>query len=518
MGVCQARQVGAAWGPPLSYPVPLPMICVVIARGRHRQVAAEADFLFQEGAELVELRIDYINGTPSVKALAGKRTGPVVITCRRERDGGRWSGTEDQRLALLRTAIVEGVEWVDLEEDVAGQVPRLGKTKRIVSYHNFHETPEDLEAIRDRMAGLDPDVIKITTQANNPHDNLRVLRLVRDPPVPTIGFCMGEMGIISRVLTGRFGAPWTYAAFGHETGVAPGQLTYEQMTQIYRYDQIDAETEVYGVIADPVGHSLSPQIHNAAFAREKLNKVYVPIRVPGEHLGQFFDDAAELGIKGLSVTIPHKEAVLRLLTERDEAVDGIGATNTVVFEGEHRRGYNTDYQAAMDSLEEAMNARNREKPFEGKTALVLGAGGVGKAIAFGLAQRGAMVILADGDAPRASQLAQRLKCHSTEWATRHNVAADILVNCTPIGMHPNVDETPFDKHYLRPSMIVFDAVYNPENTLLVKDARERNCTVVTGVEMFVRQACLQFQHFTGREGPAQLMRDVIKRATSAAKT
>jgi len=493
------------------------MICVSIARGRHRQVVAEQNHLVEEGAELVELRIDYINGTPSVKALVGKRTGPVVVTCRREQDGGRWAGSEEQRLALLRAAIVEGVEWVDLEEDIAGQVPRFGKTKRIVSYHNFHETPEDLAAIWERMAGCDPDVIKICTHANNPHDNLRMLRLVREAKTPTVGFCMGEMGIMSRILTGRFGSPWTYAAFSHESSLAPGQLSYDQMTKIYRYDEIDAETEVYGVIADPVGHSLSPQIHNAGFAREKLNKVYVPIRVPGEHLPQFFDDAAELGIKGLSVTIPHKEAVLELLTEKHEAVEGIGATNTVVFDGERRLGYNTDYQAAMDSLEIATERQGQEKPFDGMTALVLGSGGVGKAIAFGLVLRGARVILTDGDPQRATELAQRLKCHSTEWDARHNVTADILVNCTPIGMHPNVDATPFDKHYLRPSMTVFDAVYNPENTLLIKDAQERSCTTVTGVEMFVGQACLQFEHFTGREGRAQLMRDVIKRATSATK-
>lgn len=274
------------------------MICVVVARGRHRQVVAEQNHLAEEGADLVELRIDCINGTPSVKALAGKRTGPVVITCRREQDGGHWTGTEEQRMALLRAAIVEGVEYVDLEEDVAGKVPRFGKTRRIVSYHNFHETPDDLQAIWDRMAGCDPDVIKIATHANNPRDNLRVLRLVRQARIPTVGFCMGEMGIISRILAGRFGSPWTYAAFSHETALAPGQLTYEQMTRVYRYDEINSETEVYGVIADPVGHSLSPQIHNAAFAREKLNKVYVPIRVPAEHLCSFSTMRRSTGSRG----------------------------------------------------------------------------------------------------------------------------------------------------------------------------------------------------------------------------
>ena len=139
------------------------------------------------------------------------------------------------------------------------------------------------------------------------------------------------------------------------------------------------------------------------------------------------------------------------------------------------------------------------------------------AIAYGLVRRGAQVVLADGVAKRAKQLAERLKCRWTEWSARHGVSPDVLVNCTPIGMHPNVDETPFDKHHLRPAMVVFDVVYNPENTLLVKDALFRNCKVITGVDMFVRQACLQFKLFTGQDGPADLMRDVIKRAIAAAK-
>jgi 3-dehydroquinate dehydratase/shikimate dehydrogenase len=272
------------------------------------------------------------------------------------------------------------------------------------------------------------------------------------------------------------------------------------------------------VIADPIGHSLSPLIHNSAFEHLGMNKVYVPFRVPREDLPQFIDEATTLGIKGLSVTIPHKEAVVKKLTEADGAVRGIGAANTVLFQGEKRLGYNTDYRAAMSSLAAAVGfSAEDEGPLKGHTALVLGAGGVGKAIAYGLIRRGASVVLADGDAERAVRLAQRFKCRCVDWLARHTVTADLLVNCTPVGMHPNVDETPYDKHRLRPSMIVFDAVYNPESTLLIKDARSRNCTVVTGVEMFVRQACLQFELFTGRDGPAELMRDVIKRAIAAAK-
>ncbi len=495
------------------------MICVSIGRGRHRHVVAEHRHLVDQGAQLVELRLDYINGDVNLKRLLAERPSPVVISCRRESDGGKFSGNDEQRVMLLRTAVAEGVEYIDLEDDVAAKVPRFGATKRIVSRHDFRKTPGDLEAIHRRMAELDPDIIKICTMANHPHDNLRILRLVQQSEVPTVGLCMGDIGLPSRVLAGRFGAPFTYATFHHERALAPGQLSYQQMTEIYHYDQINAETEVYGVIADPVGHSLSPLIHNTAFRHLGLNKVYIPIRVPREDLPGFIDDAPQLGIRGLSVTIPHKEAVVKKLTEADGAVRGIGATNTLLLDGEARRGYNTDYRAAMESLEIAMGLAGEEEKslLQGKTALVLGSGGVGKAITYGLIRRGAKVVLTDGAPQSATELAKRFGCRAVDWSARHSISADLLINCTPVGMHPNVDETPFDKHHLRPSMVVFDAVYNPENTLLVKDARSRNCTVVTGVDMFVRQACLQFKLFTGQEGPADLMRDVIKRAIGAVK-
>ncbi|NUQ61461.1 MAG: shikimate dehydrogenase [Pirellulales bacterium] len=496
------------------------MICVSIGRGRHRHMIAEHRHLAEQGAQLVELRLDYINGEPNVKRLVTDRPCPVVISCRRRRDGGKWSRGEEPRLLLLRTAIAEGVEYVDLEEDVAGQVPRFGKTRRIISMHDFRKTPDNLEEIHARLSKLDADVIKICTMANHPGDNLRMLKLVRTSSVPTVGICMGDIGIPSRILTGKFGAPFTYATFHQERVLAPGQLSYEQMTEIYRYDEINDQTEIFGVVADPIGHSLSPLIHNAAFGKLKMNRVYLPFRVPRENLSEFMDQAAELGVKGLSVTIPHKEAVLEKLTRLDEAVGGIGAANTVIFEGGGRHGYNTDSDAALASIEEAIAAEEQADPkdaLERCSALVLGAGGVGKAIAYGLLRRGAQITVTDGDSERAKELAKRLSCRSVEWSLRHSVAADLLVNGTPVGMHPNVDQSPYDAHHLRSSMVVFDAVYNPENTLLIKEARARDCKVITGVDMFVRQACMQFNLFTGEDGPADLMRDMIKRATAAAR-
>jgi 3-dehydroquinate dehydratase/shikimate dehydrogenase len=498
--------------------VPISMICVSIARGRHRHMIAEHRHLVQQGAKLVELRLDYINGEVNLKRLLADRPSAVVITCRRQKDGGKWPGSEEQRMMLLRSAIAEGVEYVDLEDDVAQMIPRYGKTKRIISLHDYRKTPDDLDDIHARLAALDADVVKLATMANTSHDNLRMLELVRRAKVPTVGICMGDIGTPSRILAGRFGAPFTFATFHHERTLAPGQLSYQQMTDIYHYDRIDADTVVYGVIGDPIAHSLSPIVHNAAFRRLDINAVYVPFRVPREQLTQFLKDAPGLGIKGLSVTIPHKESVLKKLHRVEDSMAGIGAVNTLVFEDGEMVGYNTDYQAGLDSLETALVEHHGEKVSLNNTnALVLGAGGAAKAIAFGLKTMGATVVIAGRTAQRAQQLADALECRTIDWNNRYAFQPDLIVNCTPVGMHPNVDATPYDKHHLRPSMIVFDTVYNPENTLLIKDARSQSCTVVTGVEMFVRQACLQFERFTGRDAPSDLMRDVLKRAIGPAK-
>lgn len=494
------------------------MICVSIGRGRHKHMIAEHRHLVEQGAELVELRTDYIQGRVNIKRLLKDRPCPVIVTCRRENDGGKFPGTEEERVMVLRAAIAEGADYVDLEDDVAASIPRFGKTKRIISLHNFRKTPEDLNAIHQGLAAADADIVKIATMANQPHDNVRMLQMVRDAKVPTLGMCMGEMGVPTRILAGRYGAPYVYSTFHHERALAPGQLSFDQMVNLYNYEAINEKTEVFGVIADPVGHSLSPQIHNAALREAGLNAVYIPFRIPSEYLDQFMDDAPALGIRGLSVTIPHKEAIARRLTKVDPAVKGIEAVNTVVFKGAEVLGYNTDYKAAMDSLENALGKIGAQpNPVTDKVVLMLGAGGAARAVAYGLTRRKAKVIVTSRTRARAEALAFKHGNEVVDWDARHKVHPDVLINCTPMGMHPNVDQSPFMKRHLRPSTLVFDTVYNPESTMLIKDARSQGCQVVTGVEMFVRQAWLQFKLFTDREARPELMREVLKGETGAVK-
>jgi len=493
------------------------LLCVTIGRGRHRAMIAEHKHLAEQGCKLVELRLDFLVTEPNLKRLLPERPCPVIVTCRREKDGGRWVQGETERMMLLRQAIAAGVEYVDLEEDIAAQIPRFGKTKRVISYHNFQETPEDLTHLHARLSELDADVVKIATMAHDPHDNLRVMRLMRTSRVPTIAICMGEFGQPSRILAGKFGAPFSYATFSAERTMAPGQLSYEQMKEVYHYEKINPDTEVYTVIADPVAHSLSPHIHNAAFEAAGLNKVYVPFRVRPEDLGQFLSDCRELAVKGVSVTIPHKEEILKYKSKCDEQTDEIGASNTLVFKDEDRIAYNTDYRAAMNSIDTQFGGDETNSGLRTKSALVLGAGGVARAIVVGLRRRRAAITVTSRKLDRADDLARFCGGQSVPWELREGVNPDLVINCTPVGMHPNVDESPLAVSQLRRDMVVFDTVYNPEQTLLLKQAREAGCTVITGVDMFVGQAGLQYKLFTGEDPNVDLMRQVVRRTISAVR-
>ena len=499
-----------------------PQICVSIGRGRHRHVIAEQKHLAENGIDLVELRLDYIQGPVQVKRLLKDRPCQSIITCRRAVDGGRWSQSEEARMLVLRTAIVEGADYVDLEDDVAAKVPRYGKTKRIVSHHDFQKTPADLTALHKRLAGMDADIVKIATMANHPTDNLRMLEMVHASKIPTVGICMGEIGVPTRILGGRFGAPFTFATFHDDRVLAPGQIGWRQMRDVYRFEALSPETKIYGVVADPVAHSLSPVVHNAALQAAHINGVYLPFRVPAEQIDEFLGAAGRWPLAGLSVTIPHKERVLAHAATKDDLVRAIGAANTLVFGSGGVAAFNTDATAAIDSLEATLVEQDGAGAAGAsglgvKTALVLGAGGAARAVAFGLKQRHVDVTLASRTLDRAKAIAAEVGCKAVDWNARYRLPYDCIVNATPVGMHPNVDETPFDKEHLRPYMVVFDTVYNPENTLLVKEARAIGCRIVNGVDMFVRQAAIQFKLWHGADAPAQVMRDALKRATASAK-
>ena len=479
-------------------------------------VQAEILEAAKQGARMIEVRLDFLAKAPDFKRLLANKPCELVCTVRRPQDGGRWSGTEEARQMLIRQAVVAGFDWVDLESDVADDIKRFKDVKRIVSYHNMREVPADLEKIHERMCQQDADVVKIAVRGQHPADNLRILDLLNKPAKPTVAHCMGDIGIPSRILGAKYGAPFAYAAFNQERNIAPGLPTFEEMKNVYHYDRIRRETQVYGILGDPVAHSLSPLVHNSAFHSLRVDAVYLPFRVPRGDVTAFLNDFDRLPVKGYSVTIPHKEAAANAARQKDTAVSLTQAANTLIQTPHGFAASNTDYQAAVDSLLANMPPTPDGSPptLQSRAVLLLGAGGVARAIAHALQREGVLLTIANRTEARAKKLAEEVNCRYVDWAARHSVLCELLVNATSVGMHPDVDESPIHNSCLKPGLIVFDTVYTPETTLLVKEARSRACHVITGVEMFVRQAALQFKIFTGQEAPLEFIRTIVKRALS----
>ncbi|HSI35200.1 MAG TPA: type I 3-dehydroquinate dehydratase, partial [Tepidisphaeraceae bacterium] len=429
--------------------------------------------------------------------------------------------------------------YVDLELATFKRFPNpatVGGRRLILSSHDFLGRPDRLYNILADLNESPADVAKVVWTARTVRDNLEAFEILLNRAKPTIALCMGEAGLLSRVLAKKFGAFLTFASLADGAGTAPGQVTIAEMKRLYRWDAIASATKVYGVVGSPVGHSMSPAIHNAGFERVGWDGVYVPLLVNEgyESFKAFMESFLAfdaLHLSGLSVTIPHKENALRYLKEKgaevDPLADAIGALNTIVItragearEGEapsepRLRGFSTDYAAILDSITSALGIP-REQLKDYRVA-VLGAGGTGRTAVAALAQYGATVVVYNRTRAKADALAAEFngktgKVVAADWAKVCDSCCQIYVNTTSVGMSPRVDESPFGDRppELGPDHLVFEAIYNPMETKLLKYARERGATTVGGVEMFVRQAAGQFEAWTARAAPVELMREVVE--------
>jgi len=466
------------------------------------------------GADAVECRLDFLEQAPSARQLRALLSDPpleVIVTCRPKREGGKFAGEESERLELLRGAARHRPAFVDVEMDV----PREDwpDAPVILSHHDFDRLPQDLDEVAAAMEASDAAVKKVAFAAGGPEDALRALEVLRESKKPTIALAMGEAGLASRILAGKFGAMGTYAALREGAASAPAQPTIERFKRLYRWDGIGPGTKVYAVIGCPVAHSMSPAIHNAAFEAAGLDAVYVPLRIEpgGENFSRFMDAAMArpwLDLKGLSVTIPHKENALAYVGSDncDELAVKIGAVNTVTISPDGGlRGDDTDYAAAIDALVNAMDIPRQG--LSGRAVAVLGAGGAARAIVAALRHYGADVTIYNRTVSRGERLAEEFGCRAAARSQLGELDAEIVINCTPIGMHPNVEASPLERI---PSAVkvVFDTIYNPIETVLLARARTAGCLCISGLDMFVNQAVAQFETWTGRSAPRRVMRQV----------
>lgn len=505
-------------------------ICVV---SHHRSFAEacasrELQGLCRDDRFLVELRLDaYADLSPTRLSEALQHFGPkrCVVTFRSGTEGGKKPHVDDaQRFTYLRQALAAGAAYVDVEWQTVTRdttlLPALlpaktAESQLIVSFHDFDGTSDypRLRMIRAAAEGLGADIVKIAVAVPTPMSALPLAQLLTEEAPwtrPLVGIAMGESGLWSRVLAPTFphAAPFAFARCDDGAGTAPGQPTWRSLLELYRFDELGPHWPTYGVMGTPIAHSLSPCMHNAAMKHLGIQGIYVPFRVDDGPLDFVRELATRLGVRGLSVTLPHKETVMAACAALDPLAQRVGAINTLALTAGAWEGSNTDAEAAANCLAAALGGPDALRE---RTVVILGAGGVARAVAFGVRARGARVYLCGRTLARAEALAKAVggTVIDRNALARFPEPIAAIVNCTPQGMHPYVDTTPLQSHELPPGALVFDTVYNPLKTKLLTLAQERGLATLDGLTMFVAQGAAQFTRFTGRAAPMDVMRDAV---------
>ncbi|NYF51274.1 shikimate dehydrogenase [Tunturiibacter gelidoferens] len=500
-------------------------VCVAIIGGTPVEMLEKASAVVKE-TPFLEFRLDYLEkpllALPKLKHFLSENTAVTAIaTCRRAANGGKFAGNLAAQMEILSKAGTSGFHLVDLELESAeslkkGELQKLRETgvALIVSHHDFTAT-KDLENIFKRIEPFQPDFIKIVPTAKTLTDNVTLMRFIErmDDHSNIIGICMGDAGIISRVLGVRAGSAFTFAAAttGEETG--PGQIAARTLIETYRIDQVDAATKVYGVAGNPIRSSLSPIMMNTAFRRETVNAVYLALQA--NKLSDLLKLVHEIPIQGLSVTMPLKQEIMAHLEKTDPLSAKIGACNTVLRQDGKLYGFNTDVAGITGPIEKRLSLR-------GAKALVLGAGGAARAAVFGMRDKGAEVFILNRTAETAQKLAKQSGSKTIKKDALSKTTFDVIVNATPIGMTGIKGAQILEAADLN-TKLVFDLVYNPLETPLLRLARQHSIPIITGIEMFVQQGARQFEIFTGKPAPEEEMLRVVihalrQQAESAAET
>ncbi|MGE0464301.1 MAG: shikimate dehydrogenase [Vicinamibacterales bacterium] len=468
-------------------------LCVTVAARTMADLRARRDAL--AGADLVELRLDTVDRPDVDGTLAGRRA-PVIVTCRPAWEGGAFRGSEEERLGLLERALEAGAEFVDVEARALTPAFANGahRARLVVSLHDFDGVPGDLDARVAAMSATGAGTVKVAVMAQRLSDCLRLLDLAERRGAPTSVIAMGEAGIATRVLAARFGSCWTYAA--EDAAVAPGQLSARRMHDEFGFSRVGADTALYGVLGRPVSHSVSPAIHNAAFRALGLDAVYLPLAA--ESYEDFVAFADGMDLRGASVTAPFKVDAFNHAGTRDEQTRRSQAINTLRRRDGRWEGLNTDAAGFMAPL-------TRQGGVTGARVTILGAGGAARAVAVALGVAGASVTLCARRIEQAEAVARLTGARVAPWPPVPG-SWDILVNATPVGTHPRVDESPLPAAALDGGL-VYDLVYNPPRTRLMADAAARGCRTLGGLDMLVAQAQAQCAWWTGAHPPDRTMRD-----------
>ena len=466
-------------------------LCVTLTAETTAELRRKRDDV--AGADLVELRLDTVSDPDVAGALAGRKL-PVIVTCRPTWEGGQFKGSEEERRQILQEALARGAEYVDIEwkASFTDLISSTSGRRIVLSSHDFSGVPSDLTTRAHAMRATGAEVVKLAVKTSRLSDCLPLLDLgAQIARQGTILIGMGECGLATRVLARKFGALWTYAGDLQQIG----QATAGDLLDTYRFRSITENTDVYGLVGSPISHSVSPAMHNAAFAAARLDAVYLPF--PAADAEDFVTFGRAIGLKGASVTIPFKVSLFDEMDEVYSVARRIGAINTVRVEGGRWIGGNTDASGFLSPLRDRVD-------LNGARVAVIGAGGAARAVAVALSSSQANVTIYARNLLKAQEVAVTAGAAAAVMPPEPG-SWDVLVNCTPVGMYPRVGDTPIDEALLT-GRHVYDLVYNPAMTRLMREAGKAGCQTIGGLEMLVAQAHEQFEWWTGMKAPAGVMR------------
>jgi 3-dehydroquinate dehydratase/shikimate dehydrogenase len=486
-----------------------------------KTIAQDLDLLnkYRKYADIAEFRVDCLEPDERFQIrrfpeLAGI---PVILTIRREADGGFFSGGEGSRVALFSRGLAyaeadrrKNFAYLDIEEDL--DVPSLEEAARtfgtriIRSFHNLNGVDEDLAGRMDKLRHVGDEIVKAAVYPQSLADTLRIYReAAKRRGYDKIILGMGRFGTNTRILAEKLGAYLSYVSVKDDEGLrraAPGQLDPKELVETYRFKKIKADTKLLGILGYPLHATSSPPFFNRAFTEEHIDAVYVPF--PADTLESFWELADELNLRGVSVTVPYKEQVLPFLAGRSEKVSSVGACNTLVRTPEGWMGHNTDSRGFSDSLLEFIG----RKDLAGKRITIIGAGGASRAVASEVYRLKGKALILNRTLVRAKRLAQPYKfiCAAAdpEGAEMMRKYSDIIIQTTSVGMEPDIEGDPMPDYKFTGDEKVMDLVYKPETTVFLKRATAAGCPVINGYSMLVRQAIYQYEYFMGAEFPAHL--------------
>lgn len=467
-------------------------LCATVTADTMAELRSQRD---QVGdADLVELRLDSVSDPSAAAALAG-RTKPVIVTCRPTSEGGMFKGSEEERRRILAEALSLGAEYVDLEwqGSCADLIEQTGGRRIILSHHDFAGTPRDLHDKAQAMLSSGAEVVKLAITAHRLQDCLTLRAIGQHTRVPMALVAMGDAGAATRVLASWFGSCWTYAG----DNVAPGQIDVQRLHHEFRFHRIGSHTAIYGVAGKPVGHSVSPSMHNAAFRAANLDAVYLPLAAAD--FDDFMSFAEAINLVGASVTAPFKVPAFDRADECDPVSRRIQSVNTLRRVGSRWLGCNTDVAGFLSPLESVMT-------LTGKRATVLGAGGAARSVAVALGSAGVRVTLCARRPEQAESIAALTGAAVAPWPPAPG-SWDLLVNATPAGTRPNDGQSPLPAGHGLDGALVYDLVYNPAQTQLLREAAAAGCRTIGGLDMLVAQAQAQFEWWTDQRPADRVMRD-----------